>query len=177
MSLFAATLGSWPGWQSQACFRRLPIRRRGCYGYGGVKLFSFRRACQSRGGRIAARNDLSDFVEVAGADEALVRDGAVAEFLRGKFFLLEFRIGGHTGLRVTAREMEHGHVEGVEPCESDELEFVAHLAEFLLEVGDGDVVELFLPVERRRAIVGQEFAGEFRMNGVGKFPRFGEIGC
>src|SRR6266478_6054616 len=172
---FAATLDSRHSWQSDVGFRCMPIGGRGCYGYCAVKLFSFRGASERGGRRIAARNDLGDFVEVAGPDEALVGDGAIAEFLRGKFFLLEFRIRGHAGLRVAARKVEHGHVQRVEARQRDELEFVAHFSEFLLEVGDGDVVKLFLPVERRRAIIGQEFPWEFRMNGVGEFPRFGEI--
>ena len=55
-----------------------------------VKLFGFGGASQGGGGRIAAGNHLGDFVEIAGPDEALVRDGAVAKLLRGKFFLLKF---------------------------------------------------------------------------------------
>src|SRR5258708_10519985 len=135
MNLFAATLDLRPGWQLNVCFRHLPVRRN--VRRTAVKLFSLRRASQSRGGRIAAGNDLGDFIEVAGADETLVRDGAVAEFLRGKFFLLQFRIGGHAGLRVAAREVEHGHIECAESAQRDELEFVAHLAETLLDVRGG----------------------------------------
>jgi len=57
--------------------------------------------------------------------------------------------------------MEHRHIQRVEPGQRDELEFVAHLAKLLLEISDGHVVELFLPVERRRAVVRQQFAGNF----------------
>src|SRR5260370_33424747 len=100
---------------------------------GAVKLFGFRGASQCGGGRISAGNDLGDFIEIAGADEELVRDGTVAEFLRGKFLLLEFRIGGHAFLRIAARRMEHGQVQRVEACRPNELEFVSRLSELLLE--------------------------------------------
>ena len=114
-----------------------------------VELGCFGRTSQCCRRRVAARNHLSDFVEVARPDELLVRDGAVAGFLRREFFLLELRVGSHAGLGVSARKMEHGHVERMEASERNELKLVAHLAEFLLEIGNGHVVELFLPVERR----------------------------
>src|SRR5713226_10663812 len=88
-----------------------------------VKLFSLRGASQRGRRRIAARNHLRDFIEIPGADEALVRDSAIAEFLRGELFLLEFRIGAHSRLRVAAREMEHRHIERMESRQSHELEF------------------------------------------------------
>ena len=78
------------------CFRRMPVRGR--ERNRAVKLLRFGRAGQGRGRRIAAGNDLRDFVEIPGADEALVRDGTVAEFLRGEFFLLQFRISRHASL-------------------------------------------------------------------------------
>src|SRR6266480_722195 len=65
----------------------------------------------------------------------------------------------------------------MESGESYELEFVAHLAEFLREVRDSDVVELFLPVERWRTVVRQQLAWKFRMDGFCEFPRFREIRC
>jgi len=55
-----------------------------------VKLFCFGRTCQGCRRRIAPGDELSDFVEIARANEALVRDGAIAQFLCGEFFLLEF---------------------------------------------------------------------------------------
>src|SRR5713226_1716941 len=143
----------------------MPIRRR--ERHGAVKLLGLGGASQRGDERIAAGNYLGNFVEVPGADKALVRDGAVAEFLRGEFFLLKFRVRRHACLRVAAREMEHGHVERMEPRQRDELELVPHFAQYLLEAGDSDVVELFLPVKRGRTVVSQEFAREFSVNRVG----------
>ncbi len=77
-------------------FRRVLIQGR--ERNGAVKLFGFRRAGQCGRGRIAARDDPRDFIEVAGADEALMRDGAIAEFLRGDLFLLQLRVRGHASL-------------------------------------------------------------------------------
>src|SRR5467141_3875129 len=141
-----------------------------------MKLSSLGRARQCRGRGSPARNNLSNLVEIPGADEALVRDGAVAKFLGCELFLLEFRVGGHASLRVAARKMEHRHVQRVKTGERHKLKLVAHLPEFLLEVGDGDIVEFFLPIERRRTVVGQQFPREFRMNSLGKLLCFRKIG-
>jgi hypothetical protein len=58
--------------------------------YSAVKLFGFGGTGKRCRGRIAAGNDLGDFVEIAGADEALMRHGAITQFLRGKLFLLRW---------------------------------------------------------------------------------------
>ncbi len=71
-----------------------------------------------------------------------------------EFLFLQPRVSGHAGLLVAAREFEHGEVEGVESCQSDELELVAHGGKLALEAGDGRVVQILLPVERGRAVVG-----------------------
>ena len=112
-----------------------------------VKLFGFRRADQRGRGRIAAGNHLGDLIEITSPDEALVRRGAVADLLRGELFLLKLRVSCHACLPIATRQMEHGHIQGVEAGQRHELELVAHLAKLLLEVGYGHVVELFLPVE------------------------------
>ena len=52
--------------------------------------------------------------------------------------------------------------------QGNELVFVAHVGQLLLEAGDGFVIQLFLPVEGRRAVVGQQLARVFRVDGVGK---------
>lgn len=46
------------------------------------------------------------------------------------------------------------------------LELVAECAECLLELGNGLVVELLLPVEGGGAVVGQQLARELLMNGL-----------
>src|SRR5271157_260009 len=106
-----------------------------------------------------------------------MRDGAITVFLGGEFFLLQFGIGSHAGMGVTTGKLEHSHVENVKTCESDKLKLVAHLAEFPLEICDACIVELFLPVERRRAVVGQKLAWKSRVDGVGEFPGLAEIRC
>jgi len=63
----------------------------------------------------------------------------------------------------------------VDARQRDELEAIAHVAERLLELRDGAVVEVLLPVERWRAVVGQQFAGEARMDGIGKALRHRQI--
>ncbi len=77
-----------------------------------------------------------------------MRDGAVAEFLCGKLFLLQLGVRSHAGLCVAACQVEHGHIQRVEACERDKLEFVAHLAQLLLKIRDGHVIQLLLPIER-----------------------------
>jgi hypothetical protein len=57
--------------------------------------------------------------------------------------------------------------------QGDELVLVAHRAQFALELGDGGIVQVLLPVERRRAVVGQHLAGELGVNGFGEF--LGEV--
>ena len=57
--------------------------------------------------------------------------------------------------------------------EGDELVFVAHGAEFALKPGNGGVVKVFLPVERRRTVVSQHLAGVLGMHRLGKF--FGKV--
>ena len=61
--------------------------------------------------------------------------------------------------------------------QGDEQELVAHLAELALELGDGLVVQCRLPVERRRAVVGQHFPGELGVYGVGELLGLVEVGC
>ena len=56
----------------------------------------------------------------------------------------------------------------MEAGQGDELELVAHLRQRRLEARNGRVVQLLLPVERRRAVVGQQLAGELRVDGIGK---------
>ena len=64
----------------------------------------------------------------------------------------------------------------MEACQRDELELVAHRTQLSLKLGDGGVVEIFLPVKTRRAVVGQHLAGELFVNRLGKRPSECEIG-
>ncbi len=54
------------------------------------------------------------------------------------------------------------------PGQGDELELVAHGPELPLELRDGRVVQVLLPVEGGRAVVGQQLAGELRVQRLGE---------
>jgi hypothetical protein len=79
-------------------------------------------------------------------------------------------------LAVAAGELEHGVVERVEARQGDELERVAELAQALLEGGDLVVVELALPVEGGRAVVGQQLARVGLVEGLGEVLGLVEVG-
>ena len=64
----------------------------------------------------------------------------------------------------------------MEAGERHELELVAHGAELALELGDGGVVELLLPVEGGRAIIGQKLARISLVDRLGELARIVEIG-
>ena len=66
-----------------------------------------------------------------------------------KFVLLQFCIGGHAGLSVAARQIEHAQVQGMEAGQCHELKLVAHGPELSLESGNGGLVELSIPMEGR----------------------------
>ena len=99
----------------------------------------------------------------------------VAVGFRRELGLLESYVSGHVFAGIAARQFEHAVVERMEARQRNELEFVAHRAQLALESGDGAVVEIFLPVERGRTVVGKQFAGIFLVDGFGKLPRKGEI--
>ena len=108
--------------------------------------------------------------------------GGVAAFLGGELALLQLDVRGHLDAGVTVGQIEHRVVEGVETGQGDELEAVAHGGEFALELGDGLVVQVFLPVEGRRAVVREhlvrevlvhsvrELASELEVRGAGLHP-------
>jgi hypothetical protein len=52
----------------------------------------------------------------------------------------------------------------------------AQLAQLLLEGGDGAVVQVALPVEGRRAVVGQHLAGELLVDALGELARLADVG-
>ena len=51
-------------------------------------------------------------------------------------------------------EVEHVEPHAVDPREGNKLVFVSHVRQLLLEAGDGFIIEIFLPVKRRRAVIG-----------------------
>src|SRR5450631_2459854 len=131
---------------------------------------------QGRGGRLACLNDLRHVVEIAGADLALVLDRGEAALGRRELLLLQLDEGAHVVARVAVREVEHAVVQRVESGERDELELVAHGAQLALEPGDGRVVEVLLPVERRRAVVGEHLAGMDLLHALGEAAREFQVG-
>src|SRR5580658_4001193 len=123
----------------------------------------------------SAAHRLRDGIEVAGADLALVLGGRVAGSLRGELRLLQRHVRGHLLRLVAARQLEHRVVERVEAGERDELEAIAHGGELALELRDGRIVELSLPVEGRRAVVGEQLAGELLVDALGELARLRQV--
>src|SRR2546422_7682755 len=122
---------------------------------------------------LATLDGLRDGVEIAGADLALMFDGSEALRHRREFGFLQLDKRSHLVVRITMRQVEHRVVEAVEPGQRDELELVAHRAQLALESGDRAVVEIFFPVERRRAVVRAHLARVLRVDAVGE--RIGEL--
>ena len=67
----------------------------------------------------------------------------------GELGFLQLHVRGHLVLRVAARQLVHAVVQRVEAGQGDELELVAHGAQFALEFGDGGVIQVGFPVEAR----------------------------
>src|SRR4029453_10229300 len=136
---------------------------------GLVELAFFGRSDQGEGGCVRIERS-SNVVEVAGTDFALVLGCGVAAGLGGEFLFLELDVSGHAFAGVAVGEVEHRVVEGVESGQGDELEGESHGAEFALELGDGGVVQVLAPVERRRAVVGEHLVRELGFDAPGDFP-------
>ena len=92
------------------------------------------RQCGRRG--LAARDRHRDRVEVADANLALVTRRGVAVGLCRELGLLQFRVGRHAALAITARQVEHRQVQAVEAGQGHELEAIAHPSDLALERGD-----------------------------------------
>src|SRR4029079_3462771 len=126
----------------------------------GLELLLFSRAPERQGRARATGDRLQHLVEVAGADLALVARGGVALVLELELPLLQADVSGHRLLAIATRELEHGEVDGVEAGERDELEAVAERSQVALERLDLRIAQVLAPVEGRRAVVGEELAGE-----------------
>ena len=102
-----------------------------------------------------------------------MRYEGIAIFRGGKFRLLHFlNVVLHTlALGIGVCQVKHVEPHAVDTCQGDELELVAHIRQLLLEAGNSFVVEVFLPVERRRAVISQQFARIFRVDGLCKATR------
>ena len=102
-----------------------------------------------------------------------MRDKGVAIFSRRELRLLDLlNVVLHPlALGVGVGQVEHVEPHAVNTGQGDELILVAHIRQLLLEAGNGFIIQLFLPVKRRRAVVGQQFARIFRVDRVGKALR------
>src|SRR3546814_18673063 len=69
---------------------------------------------------------------------------------------------------VTMSQFKHAIVQRVEAGQRNELESVAHGPKFALSFRDRGVVQVFLPVERRRAVISQHLGGKMPMEGFRK---------
>ena len=73
----------------------------------------------------------------------------VTVFSRRKFWLLNLlNIVAHAfTLRIGVCEVEHVEPHAVDARQGNELVFVTHIRQLLLEAGNGFVVQVFLPVK------------------------------
>ena len=117
---------------------------------------------------MATLDGLRDGVEIAGADLALMLDRSEALRHCREFGFLQLDKCGHLVVRITVRQVEHRVVEAVEPGKRDELELVAHRAKLPLEPCHSRIVEVLLPVERRRAVVRKHLARILGVDRVGE---------
>src|SRR5690606_2079951 len=133
------------------------------------------RTLQRRRGRLAL-DGRRHRVEIAGADLALVLHRGEAQLRRRELGFLQLDERAHLLARVAVRQVEHAVVQRVEAGERDELELVAHRAELALELRDRLLVEVLLPVERRRAVVGEHLARELLVDRLGEGARELQVG-
>ena len=96
--------------------------------------------------------------------------GGVAPGLGGELLLLQSHEGGHAGLPVAGGQIEDAVVEGMETGQGDELVAVAQGAQILLEARHRIVIQMGLPVEGRRTVVGQELTRVAGVDGGGELP-------
>src|SRR3546814_2641231 len=101
----------------------------------------------------------------------LFRSRGEAQLGSRELFLLQLDEGAHLAAGVAMRQFEHAVVQRMEAGQRDELELVAHGAQFALELGHRGVIQVFLPVERRRAVIGQQLARKLAMDGFGELAR------
>src|SRR5581483_3360420 len=139
------------------------------------ELRSLGRSVERERGGSASAHHLGHEVEVARPDLGLVPGRRVAERCQLELPLLETNVGGHALASVCVRQLEHRRVQRVEPGEGDELEAVAHPGELVGEPGDRSLVQASPPVERRRAVVREELAGERLVNSLGELPGLSEV--
>src|ERR1051325_1118108 len=126
-----------------------------------MELFLFSRTLQSSGRAFTVGDYLCHIIKVTSPYFTLMFRRGVTDRLNLKLSLLQFGIGCHSMLLVATGELKHAVVQCVEPSQSNKLKLIAHCTEFALELRDSPAVELLLPIERRRTIIGQKFVRKF----------------
>src|SRR5471032_2376673 len=152
-----------------------PVRNGRLFRRRSVELFFFSRTGQRGDRRRAALNHGGHVVEVAGAHFLLVSYEGVTLGGVSEFLLLQLHIGGHVVAGVVVRQVEHAVPHVVDAGQGNELVLVAHGGQFALELGDGRVVQVLLPVEGRRAVVGQQLVRVFLLDGLGEAAGFVQV--
>src|SRR5258706_3723669 len=130
-----------------------------------LELVLLGRVLERRRRALAAADHLRNLVEVTRADERLVLHRRVTLPRLGReLAVLERGVRRHAGLAVAVRQLEHAQVQRMESGQGDELEGIAVAAERLLEARQSRRVQMLRPVERGRAAVGEDRAGEAGMD-------------
>src|SRR5262249_9634489 len=110
-----------------------------------------------------------------GADLALVARRGIAARFGGELGFLQLAIGAHAAHGVVTRQLEHAVIEAVEARERDELVLVTHGAKLTLEARDRRLVAIGAPVERGRAVVGEELVRELAADRLREGARLIEV--
>src|SRR5471032_1122750 len=152
-----------------------PVRNGRLFRRRSVELFFFSRTGQRGDRRRAALNHGGHVVEVAGAHFLLVSHEGVTLGGVSEFLLLQLHVGGHVVAGVVVRQVEHAVPHVVNAGQGNELVLVAHGGQFALELGDGRVVQVFLPVEGRRAVVRQQLVRVFLLDRFGEATSFVQV--
>ena len=132
------------------------------------KLFVFSGSLECRHRTIATADRHCYCIVVGHPDLSLVLVCGETELRLREFVLLDLRVGGHAVVPVIPGQFKHGVVEGMEAGQGDELEPVSEFAKLRLEGIDLAVIQVRLPVERRRTVIGQRFARKLLVHGFGE---------
>ena len=117
------------------------------------------------GGALRADGGLHG-VEIAGADEGLMLGRPIARALLAEFALLQLRVAEHAVRAVGRGQLEHRQIQRMPARERDELKAIARGQRALRAISSWRPHSSFAcPVERWRAVVGQQLAGKFGVNG------------
>src|ERR1700676_3065279 len=77
---------------------------------------------------------------------------------------------------VSACQIEHGEIQGMETSQGHKLKLVSHCPKFVLEFRDRAFVQMLSPVKRGRAVVSQYLIGIASQDGFSKLARILKVG-